>query len=160
MEAPESLKSSEPIWMGKTRSCGSILGILLWSWTAEAGVRASCWTLRDGVGVPVPLSTSPLLDFATGIAAGSPRGTSTNGPGQTAYSGSACARRNCDFYAQSAQSRDRGTRSQRTLIINAPTRFPGAVRLPPRTKAYVARIRRTLPNSARYRRIGGDAPAD
>ena len=28
MEAPESLKSSDPICIGKTRSCGKILGIL------------------------------------------------------------------------------------------------------------------------------------
>lgn len=83
MEAPESLKSSEPIWMGKTRSCGSILGILLKSWTVEAGVRISCWTPRDGVGVPAPLSTSPLLDFATGIVEGSQRRSSTDGRDQT-----------------------------------------------------------------------------
>ena len=29
MDAPESLNSSDPIWMGKTRSCGRMLGMWL-----------------------------------------------------------------------------------------------------------------------------------
>lgn len=37
MEAPESLNSSDPIWMGNTRSCGKILGILDMSWGVEGG---------------------------------------------------------------------------------------------------------------------------
>ena len=147
MEAPESLKSSEPIWMGKTRSWGSILGILVRSWTVEFGVRASCWTPRDVAGVPPPLSASPLLDFGGGIVEDAQVGSSTDGPDQTVYNWynwSVCSRCNCDFYARCAQSRGRVTRSQWTLIISAPTRFPGAVRLLPRAEAYVALIRRTL----------------
>lgn len=45
MDAPESLNSSEPIWMGKTRSCGKMLGILgkrLVPDMLEAG-SCCCW---------------------------------------------------------------------------------------------------------------------
>ena len=52
---------------------------------------------------------------------------------------------NSDSYAQSAQSWGCWTRSQWTLIINAPIQFPGAVRPPQRAEAHVALIRRTLP---------------
>lgn len=37
MDAPESLNSSEPIWIGKTRSWGRIFGILVISCVEDAG---------------------------------------------------------------------------------------------------------------------------
>lgn len=43
IEAPESLNSSDPIWIGKTLSCGSISGILATS--SRPGER-----VFDGVG--------------------------------------------------------------------------------------------------------------
>lgn len=52
MEAPESLNSSEPIWIGKTRSWGRILGILLMSWGVDwAGVwLLACIVFGTGLG--------------------------------------------------------------------------------------------------------------
>lgn len=57
MEAPDSLNSSEPIWMGNTLSCGRILGIL--------GNRLP--PLRFGSGGTKGVALALLLDLSGGI---------------------------------------------------------------------------------------------
>ena len=60
MEAPDSLNSSVPIWMGKTRSWGRILGILEMSCGVDGGKwNVVCWA--------TPLGVSPELDLLIAV---------------------------------------------------------------------------------------------
>ena len=64
-EAPESLKSSVPIWMGKTRSWGKILGIL----DIDASVCSLGGVLKSGE-VSIARYRRPNPHDATGTLAG------------------------------------------------------------------------------------------
>ena len=72
IEAPESLNSSDPIWMGNTLSCGSILGILVTSSRLDGplfdGAALGCWGRCCDKGVE-----RSLLAWRPSIAAGAPR---------------------------------------------------------------------------------------
>lgn len=57
IDAPESRKSSEPIWMGKTFSWGRICGISVFSFLPGGGWRGS-------VKLLLPVSASRLFDLA------------------------------------------------------------------------------------------------
>ena len=71
IEAPESLNSSLPIWMGKTRSRGRISGIveMFFSvWTGgptmlPAGVESITWPLASS-GLPCSMAESDAIRAA------------------------------------------------------------------------------------------------
>jgi hypothetical protein len=58
MDAPESLNSSEPIWTGKTRSCGRMLGMWLAANFLESGSKNSSSAAM--VDAPLPCALPGL----------------------------------------------------------------------------------------------------
>ncbi len=63
MDAPESLNSSDPIWMGKTRSCGRMLGMWLAAnfrgSGAEKGSSAAVVDVVDEPGLDMVRQSKP-----------------------------------------------------------------------------------------------------